>query len=60
MQGIAVWASYLRDSCDLIRLWIDVPPHDRHTDFLTHLAGFRSEGTVTTADGTTRERISFL
>lgn len=60
MQGIALWASYLRDSCDLVRLWIDAPPHDRHTDFLTHLAGFRSEGTVTKADGTTRERISFL
>ncbi|MFZ2012466.1 MAG: hypothetical protein WAV00_01430 [Nocardioides sp.] len=58
--GIAVWTAYLRDSCNLIRLWIDLPPHDRHTDFLTHQAGFRPEGLVTRADGTTRERISSL
>ena len=58
--GIAMWTAYLRDSCNLIRLWIDLPPHDRHTDFLTHQAGFRTEGLVTRADGTTRERISSL
>ncbi len=60
VKGMAVWTAYLRGSCELVRLWIDLPPHDRHTDFLTHQAGFRSEGLVTRADGTPRERISSL
>lgn len=59
-DGVAALVGYLRNSAKMVRLWVDVPPHDRYTGYLVHSAGMQHEGIVTRPDGTTRERYSSM
>jgi hypothetical protein len=60
VEGVALLVDHLRSTARLVRVWIDLPAHDRYTDYLAHSAGLRHEGTVTRPDGTTRERYASM